>query len=212
MLKIKFNKQFFLPGLILLFVISIGFFVFSPTSFKNIAIALQGDYGKPTTGGSLTVDDWNLLDSDFLDKESFSGDTMAGPLTLPATSPVNPDHATTKDYVDNKIVDTSSNDLKIVCGSTIPGASGWSLIDAVNNRLQIDIVTTSAGFTQDDVKYFTSIGGLGYHLDTTGANSIFVSDKDNLRLRIRYLGTFSPFTESQVESWNWYIQWCGVGR
>ena len=72
--------------------------IFSPVSLEKIAYAVSPNYSK-TNGQQLTIADWNNLDDDFVAK---SGDTMAGPLTLPAGDPVNPLEAANKQYVDKK--------------------------------------------------------------------------------------------------------------
>jgi len=86
------------------FVIAIfAIYVFSPISLSNIAKALDGNYLK-NIGDQLTIDDWNGLKNDFLDK---SGDTMSGDLTLPS-DPDQPMEAATKQYVDSTAVTTKS--------------------------------------------------------------------------------------------------------
>jgi len=95
----KNNKNLIKSLAFLTFIfVTFSFIVFAPTSLKNFANALTGNYGKGATE-NLSASEWNNLASDFLDKQNTGGDTMAGPLTLPG-DPVNPSHAATKAYVD----------------------------------------------------------------------------------------------------------------
>jgi len=102
MINLKNKKIFFVPAIVFLFVFSLIITLFSPVSFSNIAKALSGNYSK-SSGSSLDFSDWNNLVNDFLDKESLTGDSMAGPLTLPADPTTNM-QAATKQYVDTAIV------------------------------------------------------------------------------------------------------------
>lgn len=100
MKKERFKNIFLAPLAIIFTSFFISLFVFAPVSFKNLALALTGDYSKDgTTNNQLDYNDWNNLVDDFLDKESTAGDSMAGPLTLPG-DPTSPNHAATKSYVD----------------------------------------------------------------------------------------------------------------
>ena len=235
MLKIKFNKQFFLPSLILFFVISIGFFVFSPVSFKNVAMALQGDYGKPLIGGSLIVSDWNLLDDDFLDKEDPLGDTMAGPLTLPATPPVNTNHATTKNYVDTEIAassagvvsditNTSGTELKMVCDEIIIDTFNTTQLGAVSNSnilVNIDVSSASLGanpnfvITLDGQENYTAIGTNNTYYISDTLYVVLTYLGNQLDKRVPFItadlifdgGYMTPHKANQL---NWKLRWCGI--
>jgi len=96
----KLKMQLTFTIFLLLIILVIGIFIFLPVSWQKIAIALTGNYSKVSGTDQLTVSDWNNLPNDFLDKQSSSGDTMAGPLTLSADPTTNM-QAATKQYVDN---------------------------------------------------------------------------------------------------------------
>ena len=76
----KLRLQLSVAIILLIAVLISGFFVFSPVSWQQAALAVTGNYSKVSGTDQLTVGDWNNLPSDFLDK---SGDTMNGDLTVP---------------------------------------------------------------------------------------------------------------------------------
>ncbi len=77
--KVKFLKwQLSAAFTLLAIILATGIFIFTPLSWQQVARALTGNYSK-NTGDQLTVNDWNNLDDDFLDK---SGDTMSGDLNM----------------------------------------------------------------------------------------------------------------------------------
>lgn len=226
LLKIQLTSAIFL----LVIALISGFFVFGP-ELSQIAKALTGNYNKGATD-ELIADDWNNLDDDFLDK---SGDTMTGPLVLPA-DPTTSMQATTKQYVDNmvsgSITNTSGNSLRMVCGRTYliagPVSSGgncWiyeTTPPDSDNFLAVLIDTSAAGFTVPP-QYFASLGG-SYNFSVFGVNDI-TSWSNRFSVRLFYLGvnrdgilptaywTYSHYiTDQQAEDWGWYIDWCGVGQ
>lgn len=186
-----------------------GFFIFGP-SLEQVARAVTGNYSK-TTGDSLDITDWNNLDNDFVDK---NGDTMTGPLTLPA-DPTLDMQAATKQYVDNNvgggvvvsdIKNTLGTELRMVCGETTP--ADWTLYDI--DVLRVDINTSAAGFTATP-SYFVSIYGTAGHWRTMGINSLYFSSPTGFTIFVFDLNS-ADITPAQALTWGWYIKWCGVGQ
>ena len=224
----KLKLQISITVLLFLSITLSAVIIFSPISIQQIARAVTGNYLK-NTGDPLDVSDWNNLPSDFLDKTAT--DSKDGDLTMNSgninmnsgninmgnnsitnlIAPSNNNDAANRQYVDSKINHLTEGNIRVVCGVTSPGATGW--FDETNNRIVAQINTSAAGFSAgSNVSYFTTIAGLGFHLDTTGANSIYQSAHDYLRVKVRYIGSFTPFDAAQAEAWQWHIYWCGYGN
>lgn len=224
MLKIKFKKQYFHLIAVILFVISIGLFVFSPSSFLNIARALSGDYTKTDGAGanpSLTHTDWNNLPNEFLDK---SGDTMSGDLNMSnnaitnLANPVSDDQAVSRGAMNTAIasfvaaapiptlVDTSGAALKVVCGRSTP--ADWVTYGTTNETVYVDVDMSAAAFATNP-NIVTSIYGVQQHWKTYGATSIYDLTPTSFRVYVFSLGL--PVNAATAQSWGWGINWCGYG-
>ncbi len=210
-------------SLIVFFSFSLSILIFSPVSFVNIAKALNpSDYNK-SSGQTLGVIDWNRLDSDFFAK---SGDTMTGPINMANNQitnipdvPVSPTDAVNKNFVlsqlaaANSISDTSGNDLKVLCGRTVKGATSWV---PFLGGAYVDIDISMAGFTSGSKPYiFTSLGGIGYHWLTRGVSSIYsqVSATDDIDsdFRIYVMNDTSMTFSNSYINYQWYVNWCAFG-
>ena len=176
--------------------------------------------------------EWNFLLSDFLAKDGGTtvngvNNAMQGDLDMGTNRIVNvatpgaasPDaDIANKAYVNSLIAfsgaaqDPQGNIKKIVCGQTLPGATGW--INYLVNVLQVDIHTTDDGtpfgtplFSSVPV-YITSMGGRWNHL-TTGATNILNQTNTGFRVRIDYT---QGFTDPDIANGRgWHIQWCAIG-
>jgi len=212
-LKIELTLSIFL----LVAILISGFFIFSPISIRQIAQAVGGDYDK-ATGDSLTaLSDWNQLEDDFLDKESTAGDSMAGPLTLPA-DPTNNLEAATKQYVDNSInpIKDVSNltgpNLKIVCGT----ANNWYELPPPANpddTFSLD-VTIPAGEFSNTPRIFVQLSGTSQVLWALGAvYNAFPTSFSYAVWNGNYFNELGVRTNlSDLTTWNWEISWCAVER
>jgi len=212
--------------LVLLFIILLSsIFIFSGLSPQQVVLAITGNYSK-TSGQQLTTTDWNNLPNDFVAK---SGDTMSGNLNMGAhgitnlANPITDTDAVNRGSMNSaisaaqstagaQIKDLNGSNLKMVCGSTIPGATAWQNYMA---GVYVDIDLSAAGFTPGSVPYiFTSIGGTGNQAYTRGATSIytqgtapFTSLSSGFRVYVfNDSGLFEPWSTYQ-----WYINWCALG-
>ena len=69
----------FWAGIFVVFILIVsGILMFSSLYYKNMALALSGDYGK-ASGDVIDAAAWNSIGSDFVDK---AGDTMTGNLDV----------------------------------------------------------------------------------------------------------------------------------
>ncbi|MBN3896557.1 MAG: hypothetical protein HWQ41_15215 [Nostoc sp. NOS(2021)] len=96
---------------------------------------------------------------------------------------------------------------KIAAGSTTPGATNWQ---PYTNGIYVDVDTSGANFTSTP-KYVTSIGGDGYHWQTTGGSAIYYPTPIGFRVYVRFSdnATISPALANQ---YRWYINWIGIGQ
>ena len=116
---------------IALLILLVSFLYIISPQIKQHAFALQGSYNRLPSDDTLTVQDWNYLDDDFLLK---SGDTMSGNLNMGSNyitnlgmqaTPGNND-AVTVQYVTNAISaagSASGGDIYVVWGSTNCGTN-----------------------------------------------------------------------------------------
>ncbi len=220
-LKIKLTIAI---GLFILVIVS-GYFIFSPLLLRQKILALSLNYNKSAVfpNNDLTVDDWNNLPNDFIDK---SGDTIGGTLDMGGNRIINTVHpptinsdAATKQYVDDNsgfyggaAQDQSGAPLRYVCGETphtCPGnPTNWIQYSA--NTVYVDIDTSAAGFGSTPW-YFTSLGGSLSHYLSRGATSIYSSTPTGFRVYVTYInGNITADTAKCV--YTWYINWCGIGQ
>ena len=217
----QLKQSLLLVSLLILFLSS--FFVFFPFSWQQIAMALTGNYNK-NLGDSLDATDWNNLDNDFVAK---SGDTMQGNLNMGGGSitgladPINDNDAARKIYVDEQVSSGSANisnisgeNLKMVCGTTLYGATDW--VAAGADTIGVNIDTTVAGFANNEVIYFVSLNGDDGMYKAIGINNIYSSSATGFWIYLSNKdiitdgGPFSPATTRNI--WNWHVKWCGIGQ
>ena len=224
----KKNKiiLYYFSFLFLLFI-TVSLWVLVPWSWQNIALALNGNYDKDA-GDTLLPADWNYLDEDFLMKE---GDTMTGDLNMGGNSitglaqptVTDLDYAATVQYANAMAgagaKDRNGNPLNIVCGSTGAGLTDWEN-DA--GGVYVDIYTTDDGLVTGSPNflsfpmYFTSLGGTVDHELVYGAWGIYnfsivghpVPDNYGFRIKLETL----VYNESDAETRQWHINWCGIGN
>jgi len=192
------------------------FLVFLLIFNENTVIALSGDYSTRNIGDSLTPNDWNYLDEDFVIKDS-NGDTMGGNINmggnritnLAASAAVNTDYIATIGFVNlitsSGAADKNGNPKKMVCGSTVPGSTGW--IDFPPNGIRVDVDTTgiSGANFLSILTYITVIEGDNVDYQT-GANGIQGVSNTGFTLFLR-----TSISAAEAENRNWVINWCGVG-
>lgn len=102
-MRLQKSNKWLIVGL-LSFVLAIGLIILAPVSLQKVAQAVTGNYNRAVSENSLSRDDWNKLDDDFLLKD---GGTMAGDINMNnhkvtnlSTPTANTD-AATKQYVDS---------------------------------------------------------------------------------------------------------------
>jgi len=196
--------------LALIVVLISGFFIFGP-SLEQVALALNPtDYNK-ASGDTLNVTDWNRLDEDFIAK---SGDTMSGPLTLPA-DPTLPMQAATRQYVDanaggggvvvSDITSPSGVELKMICGATTD--TSW-YNDPAPNTIGVDVAFPPGAFSATP-QIITSIGGTNNHFKAIGGANIYFGSANGFTVFVTHLD--KVLTADIADTWNWYLNWCAIG-
>jgi hypothetical protein len=94
----------------------------------------------------------------------------------------------------------------IARGSTPPANTAWQAYGT--EGIFVDVDTSSAGFRTTPI-YITSLGGLGYHWETTGATSIYTPTPQGFTVYIR----FAParlITPALANEYGWHINWIAV--
>lgn len=218
-LKLQLSVAYFLLGAVL----ASGVFVFWP-QINGIAQALTGTYNK-ITGDQLTIADWNNLDNDFVAK---SGDTMGGDLNMGGhtvtnlPNPTNGTDAVNLASVNSSIASAigaipgasieniSGDDLKMVCGRTLP--SSWIAYSA--RVLYVDVVIPSSIVFIDLPQYLTSILGDSQHYLVTGSDNTYIRPNTPSGDRVFrvYISYPTDITPSFAQSNGWSLSWCAVGR
>ena len=102
----------------------------------------------------------------------------------------------------------STTSLKIAFGSTTPGSTNWQPYSG-NTGIYVD-VDTSAGKFATTPTYMTSIGGNSSHWATTGVTSIYTPSPTGFRVYVRW-SDGSALTPAQANSFQWQVNWLGVG-
>lgn len=104
---------------------------------------------------------------------------------------------------------------KIAAGSTTPGATNWQPYPGrpdpgIENGIYVDVDTSGANFTSTP-KYVTSIGGDGFHWETTGGSAIYSPTPRGFRVYVRFSTnrTLSPAFANQNKL---HINWIGIGQ
>lgn len=189
--------------------------------FNKVANALNvSDYNKPTTGGQLTVDDWNRLDEDFLARNG--GNSMAVNLDMGnnritnLAAPQNDNEAVTRGAMNTaisnavsgitNITDTGGNSLKMVCGVT--GTTWTNDTMAANTVYQVVDISPYNFATTPQI--FTSLIGSNYLYLAMGTNSIYWPSSNSFTIFVTHHTQVVNSTNAQ--NWNWRINWCAVGR
>jgi hypothetical protein len=213
------NKNNFSNWVIILAVLIL--MAFLPLSFKQFASALTGNYSK-STGGQLTVTDWNNLPADFVARSGGATSAMQGNLDMGSTNrivnlanPTADNEAVNRGAMNTAIASALTNignikniggvNLKMVCGETTP--ADWT--QYMTDVIRVDIDTHLAGFTSTP-SYFTSINGTSGHWRTTGATSVYFPTSTGFTIFIYDMNP-SDITPAIALSWGWHIKWCGVG-
>ncbi|WP_257448301.1 GON domain-containing protein [Archangium lipolyticum] len=91
-------------------------------------------------------------------------------------------------------------DAPVCKGQTAPGAH-WQ--QYTYDSLSLDVDTSSCGFSETPL-YFASIGGTGYHWQTTGATSIISPTATGFRVIVRSPSSVTPAFASQF---GWHLNW-----
>lgn len=100
-----------------IFIIIIGCLILSPLSFRQVALALSGNYNRTTSSNSIGIQDWNWIRDDFLakDGDSIVNNSMTGDLNMgghriinATTSSASPNDAATVQFVNNAISSAAS--------------------------------------------------------------------------------------------------------
>jgi hypothetical protein len=203
--------------------------LFSGVNIKNTVLALNGDYDRAGSGDNqIETDDWDFLDEDFLARDGsnemdndaniiLNGGNIKGLPDIPEGS----NDATSKLYVDTEIagvvgggsaniINTSGENLKMVCGETSFGSTEWAQV--FSNTITLLVDTSSASFASDDVAYSVSLYGDGSMYEAVGYNGIYQSSATSFRIYVtnNLLNTLSAV--SVRDNYKWYIRWCGVGK
>ena len=209
---------------LLLVVLVSGFFILGPELTK-IAKALDPNNYDKVVGESLTMDNWNNLDNDFIAK---SGDTMSGVLNMGSQRITNLGasggslDAVNKGEMDtaisaamggaivSDIKDMTGGDLKMICGQT--DIFDWDYRFANMDIASVDVDFNSVGFTGTPF-VMTSLVGTTQHFDSRGVTSLYGLSSTGLTVHVRYIGSELNFYNNQrAVDWGWYVQWCAIGQ
>lgn len=219
----NFNK---LITLILFFLI-VFLFLFSGVNIKNTVLAFTAK----SLNDQLTVADWNGLADDFLAK---SGGIMSGDINInnnkitniptPTSSSDNKDVAN-KEYVDTKFSAGSgitnlyfTEGIKMVCGTS--GTGGWTTVNNGSPVFGVYYITryvdtSSAGFIDDHVIYFTSLNGEASTARSTGVQNLYQPRKNGFSVSLAMNDINENINDSLNNingSWAWEVRWCGIGK
>jgi hypothetical protein len=102
-----------------------------------------------------------------------------------------------------------SQTVQIFRGSTPVGNTAWQQYPG-GEGVYVDVNTSSAGFTSTPI-YITSLGGLGYHWETTGATAIYNATPTGFRVYVRFAPA-RPLTPAIANQYQWHINWIAVPR
>ena len=213
--KFKINKKAEL-GVLILFIVSVFalglVLALSPITFKNVALALT-NYSK-NTGDSIGATDWNQLATDFLATDGTN--SMNGNVITNVGTPLATDlsHAANVSFVMSQmqsglIQNRDGGSLNMICDSSPPGSTVWIDFGAPHIGVYTDVDTRSSTAAANFVStplYFMSLGGDNMHYNNSGGYGIYLPTNTGFRV---YLTTV--WTDSQVEAWNWRVNWCGIG-
>jgi Zn-dependent M28 family amino/carboxypeptidase len=98
--------------------------------------------------------------------------------------------------------------IKIASGSTTPGSTNWQPYGG-DTGVYLDVDTSAGKFTTTP-GYITSLGGISSHWATTGATSIYDVTPNGFRVYVRW-SDGSALTPAQANSFQWHVNWLGVG-
>jgi len=221
---LKLKKKLTVLLYSLFFLLICGWFLLSGLYLNQVVLALSSNYAK-SSGQQLTTTEWNNLPNDFLAK---SGDTMSGDLNLGTHKITNLGNPTTGTDAVNQtsmtnaitaalsagsgspIKDSGGANLKMVCGSTVPGATAWQ---SYPGGTYVDIDISAAGFTAGSLPYiFTSLGGAANQAYTRGSNSIYTQGTTPLTAGFRVFIINDSGINNPWQTYQWYINWCAIGR
>lgn len=116
------------------------------------------------------------------------------------------DGSITTEKIADKAVTSAKLDTGLCCGHTNVDGLGWA---DYGDGISIDIDTSACNFATTPM-YFTSLAGNTHHWQTTGATSIYVPSANGFEVYLD--STIETLDPAKADSWDWYIQWCGVRR
>ncbi|WP_437658898.1 serine protease [Sorangium sp. So ce1182] len=97
----------------------------------------------------------------------------------------------------------NQNQNEMCTGRTTPGATSW--VQYNTRTVYVDVDTSRCNRTSTP-RYFTSLGGSGYHWTTLGANNIYLPTKDGFRVYVVQDG----ITPAIANQRNWHINWAST--
>ncbi|WP_438005205.1 serine protease [Sorangium sp. So ce321] len=97
----------------------------------------------------------------------------------------------------------NQNQNEMCTGRTTPGATSW--VQYNTRTVLVDVDTTRCNRTSKP-RYFTSLGGSGYHWTTFGTNNIYLPTKDGFRVYVVQDG----ITPAIANQRNWHINWAST--
>jgi hypothetical protein len=116
------------------------------------------------------------------------------------------DGSITTEKIADGAVTSAKLDTGLCCGHTNMDGLGWA---DYGDGISIYIDTSACNFATIPM-YFTSLAGNTHHWKTTGATSIYVPSANGFEVYLD--STIETLDPAKADSWDWYIQWCGVRR
>jgi len=191
-------------------------------------LVLPQDPDQPLEAATKQYVDSAVVGGNYVDE---SGDTMTGNLDMGGNGITNLGAPTADgDAVSRGVMNTAisgamtslvsdikaspnNDDLKMVCGQTVPGFSGWTNTGRVD-ACSLIVSFPDVGFTSNP-QFFTSLEGANTYR-VIGSTSIYSKSTTGFRILIVYRedplpGDFDCVVKAENE-WNWIINWCAVGN
>jgi hypothetical protein len=101
--------------------------------------------------------------------------------------------------------DVSGTAQRICSGKTEMGKTAW--VQHRTDGVYVDIDTSGCQFSSTPI-YISSVGGKGWHWETTGGSSIYSSTKNSFRIYLK-LGAITP---AKANEYGWHINWMAIGH
>lgn len=121
--------------------------------------------------------------------------------------------ALTTSFVPSAVAQTTKvtvRGVKIVSGSTIPGATGWQPYQGGTSGIYVDVNTAAGGFTTTP-PYVASLGCVSNCWFTTGGSSVYDATPTGFRVYVRNADG-SAITPAFANSLQWHINWTAIGK